>query len=349
MTRDEILHWLNADDPDQLNDLWSAADRMRSEQVGEAVHLRGLIEFANRCQRHCLYCGLRAPNHTVERYRLESDEILACAQVAKRRGYGTVVLQAGEDLSMTTDWLADVIARIKDETALAVTLSVGERPVADYARWRQAGADRYLLRFETSDRTLLRRLHPPRVESTAPTDRLALLVELKELGYEIGGGIMVGLPGQTRASVADDILLFGDLDLDMVGVGCFVPHPGTPLAEDAALGTADTGAARDNDQIPATALQTLKVVALTRLVRPDANIPSSTALATVAGEGHAAGLRCGANVIMPNLTPARCRALYDIYPTHLRDDREDEGELALSAIAACGRTVGTGPGNRGDR
>ena len=339
MDRDAVLAWLRTDDPARLEALWAEADRVRAETVGDAVHLRGLIEISNRCDRRCLYCGLRAPNREIARYALSADEILDRAREANRRGYGTVVLQAGEDLGMSAAWLAEVVRDLKAETGLAVTLSVGERPDADYALWREAGADRYLLRFETSDADLMRRLHPPR--EADPPERPALLRTLRGLGYEIGGGVMVGLPGQTRASLADDVALFAALDLDMIGIGCWVPHPGTPLAREAG-GDAP-------DQAPATALETLKMVALARLACPEANIPSSTALATVAGDGHAAGLRCGANVIMPNLTPGRYRRLYDIYPTGLRDEDAGEGERALAAIRDCGRRVGRGRGDRVSR
>ena len=328
MERDEILDWLRTDDGGRRERLWRRADRVRKEAVGDAVHLRGLIEFGNRCERSCLYCGLRAPNLTLERYALDADTILDRAAEAARRGYGTVVLQSGEDHAVSADWLAGVVARVVRETGLAVTLSVGERPEADYALWRWAGASRYLLRFESSDPTLMQRLHPPRRDDLP--DRVTLLRRLRALGYEIGGGGIVGLPGQSLASLADDIQMFAALDLDMVGVGPFVPHPHTPLGE-----------------LPSPpASLALTVLALARLVCPTANIPSSTALASVAGGSHVSGLRCGANVIMPNLTPLAYRHLYDIYPTKLRDPSADEHGRGLAAIAGCGRTVGRGPGHR---
>jgi len=347
-----ILDWLLCDDEAELGALWAEADRVRREHAGDAVHLRGLVEIASHCDRACLYCGMRQPNRALTRYRLTPLEILDCAREAVRRGYGTLVLQAGEDRSLAAGWVADVVGRIKDETPLAVTLSLGERPVADYALWREAGADRYLLRFETGDPELFRRLHPPRPgEDTGMHGRLALVKELQRLGYETGSGIMVGLPGQTYAGVARDIARFADLDLDMVGIGCYVPHPGTPLGREHAelvAGGAYAAAPAPDAQIPNSARATLQAVALTRLVLPRAHLPASTALATVSEDGYAAGLRRGCNVIMPNLTPDRARRLYDIYPTPLRSDAPDDGDAVLACLAACGRPAGRGPGGRID-
>ncbi len=348
MYDDEILRWLLTRDEARLAWLWTAADRARREHVGAAVHLRGLIEFSNRCDRACLYCGMHRANRDLARYTMSRDEIVAGAREAARRGYGSVVLQSGEALAPAAPWLADVVRAIKATTDLAVTLSVGERPVADHALWREAGADRYLLRFETSDPALLQRLHPPRGDASgAGHPRLAGVRALQELGYETGSGFMVGLPGQTYASVARDIATVRDLELDMVGVGCYVPHPATSLGrEHAALVAAGryTETPRPDGQIPNTALATLAAVALVRLAAPQVHLPASTALATVSEDGYAAGLRRGCNVIMPNLTPDAYRLRYDIYPTPLRGEESDAGAGILRTIEACGRTVGAGPG-----
>ncbi|MBE3070600.1 MAG: [FeFe] hydrogenase H-cluster radical SAM maturase HydE, partial [Planctomycetes bacterium] len=227
MNRDEILTWLREDDPRRLGALWQRADRARAEAVGDAVHLRGLIEISNRCARRCLYCGLRADRAALPRYRLGADEVLACARRAVALGYGTVVLQSGEDDGLTREAVADLVARLKAETPLAVTLGLGERSDADLAAWRRAGADRYLLRFETSNRALYDRIHPPRAGERS--DRLERLERLRDLGYETGGGVMVGIPGQTYADLADDVETFRRLDLDMIGIGPFIAHPDTPL------------------------------------------------------------------------------------------------------------------------
>lgn len=331
----QLAPWLMETDPDRLAALYAAADRVRQEWVGDAVHLRGLIEISNHCVRQCAYCGLRAGNASLTRYRMDAEEILKAAHQAVRFGYGTVVLQSGEDYGVVTGWMAAVVRRIKAETPLAVTLSLGERPERDLAAWREAGADRYLLRFETSDRALYDSLHP--ALGGRPSDRIAILRQLRRLGYETGGGVMVGLPGQTYESLAGDIALFQALDLDMIGIGPFIPHPATPLG----------GAA--GGPVPASESMVYKVMALARILCPEANIPSTTALATInTRSGRELGLQRGANVIMPNLTPARYRRLYEIYPD--KDRIHETGEACNGCLrahlAAIGRHPGRGQGGR---
>jgi biotin synthase len=343
LTQTEILAWLRESDPQRLEDLWQRADEVRRAHVGDAVHLRGLVEISNHCVRQCAYCGLRAGNRPLVRYRMTPDEIVAAARQAVTFGYGTVVLQAGEDFGISAGWMAGIIRCIKEETPLAVTLSLGERADEDLAAWREAGADRYLLRFETSDKALFDRIHPGLRDD--PADRLAILRRLKTLGYETGSGIMVGLPGQTYESVARDLTLFRDLDLDMIGIGPFIAHPGTPLGNGRLVPTPVNG-----EQVPATELMVYKAVALTRLIRPDANIPSTSALATINKyNGRELGLQRGANVVMPNVTPVRYRRLYEIYPAKACiDETGDACSSCLRArIATLGRHVGQGPGGRG--
>jgi biotin synthase len=241
--------------------------------------------------------------------------------------------------------MTEVVRRIKTETPLAVTLSLGERADEDLAAWREAGADRYLLRFETSDRALFDLIHPPLHE--APSDRVAILRRLKALGYEAGSGIMVGLPGQSYESVARDLALFRELDLDMIGIGPFIPHPSTPLGNGEVCPKPVNG-----EQAPATELMVYKAVALTRLVCPEANIPSTTALATInKRNGRELGLRRGANVVMPNLTPVKYRRLYEIYPAKacITETGEACNGCLHARIAAIGRQLGQGPGGRGTR
>jgi biotin synthase len=343
LTRDEILSWLRERKPSRIRHLYELANRVRSQHVGDAVHMRGLIEISNRCVRQCAYCGLRAHNHAVTRYRMKREEIIECARLAKRLGYGTVVMQAGEDPALTGPWIAGIVRQIKSETGLAITLSLGERDEEDLRLWKLAGADRYLLRFETSDPALFAAIHP--VRRDGDPDRIELLSRLKSLGYEAGGGIMVGIPGQSYASIASDILAFRGLDLDMIGIGPYIPHPATPLG---------TGALRppvaEGEQVPATEEMVLKVVALTRIVCPDANLPSTTALATInKKEGRRHGLLCGANVVMPNLTPVRYRAMYEIYPAKscIDESAQDCSVCLRAQIRSIGREVGTGPGGRG--
>ena len=341
MNRAEILRWLREDDPGSLKELWARADAVRREHVGDAVHVRGLVEISNHCARRCAYCGISVANLGLARYRMTAAEIAACARRTTALGYGTVVLQSGEDAGIRREWLAGVVRRIKAELPLAVTLSLGERSDDDLAAWRTAGADRYLLRFETSDAALYERIHPPL--AGRPSDRLAILKRLADLGYEVGSGVMIGIPGQTFAVLAADLARFAGLDLDMIGVGPFIPHPAT------ALGRGELGPAPAGEQVPNTELMTYKVVALARLVCPDANIPSTTALATVnPASGRELGLARGANVVMPDLTPSKYRALYEIYPGKacLRETPVVGDDGVRSRIERMGRRVGAGPGPR---
>jgi biotin synthase len=273
---------------------------------------------------------------------MTEEEILASATLARDYGYGTVVMQAGEDFGITREWMAHLIRRIKAETGRAITLSLGERPFEDLEDWREAGADRYLLRFETSDRELYRLIHPSRPGTVS--DRIAILRQLQALGYEAGSGVLIGIPGQTYDNLADDILLFRELDLDMIGMGPFIPHPETPLGRGEC-----TRIVPAEDQVPPTEHMTYKAVALTRLMCPEANIPSTTALATInKANGREYGLMRGANVVMPNLTPPRYRALYEIYPAKACIDEtaaQCQGCL-FARIKSIGREVGKGPGGR---
>lgn len=345
MGKDEIVAWLQEDGEEALARLWRKADDARRANVGDAVHLRGLIEISNVCVRHCSYCGLRAANSKLHRYRMSAAEIMACVGQAVRFGCGTVVMQAGEDDGILTEWMGGLVRRIKKETDLAVTLSLGERPVEDFAAWREAGADRYLLRFETSNRLLYEKIHSPR--SGGETDRLAILKALQGLGYETGSGAMIGIPGQTYDDVANDLLLFRDMDLDMIGVGPYIPHPDTPLGK-----AGPEFYAPDGLQAPGSEAMTYKVVALSRLLCPEANIPSTTALATIHGaNGRELGLLRGANVVMPNLTPVPYRSLYEIYPNKacIRENPPQSFLCLRQRVRAIGRTVGTGKGGRTGR
>jgi biotin synthase len=250
-------------------------------------------------------------------------------------------MQAGEDTGITREWLADVIRAVKSETPLAVTLSMGERDDLELQTWRAAGADRYLLRFETSDPELYDRIHPA-APSGPDLNRVEILLRLRELGYETGSGVMVGVPGQSYAMLARDITLFKRLDLDMIGLGPYISHPDTPLGRQARP-------LAPGQQVPNTDAITYKALALTRLARPDANIPATTALATVnKTSGRELGLRRGANVVMPNLTPAQYRRLYAIYPDKAGAEAGTEAfhRALLDRLEAIGRRPGQGRGDR---
>lgn len=336
-----ILDWLRTDDPARLEELWGRADDARRHNVGDQVHLRALVEFSNHCRRRCAYCGLRAPAD-VQRYRMTAGEIVDCAERAARRGCGTIVLQSGEDPGMTADWLAELIGEIKARTPLAVTLSVGERSDDELALWRSAGADRYLLRFETSEQELYDLIHPK--FGSGLKNRLYVLDVLRRLGYETGSGVMVGIPGQTYDTLAGDIELFRTLDLDMIGVGPYIAHPATPLGRGEWIRPAPP-----SEQVPNTELMTCKTVALARLACPQANMPSTTALATInQANGRELGLTRGANVVMPNLTPVKYRALYEIYPQKTGADATSSESRALlnAQLRAIGRIAGKGQGGR---
>ncbi|HRX85460.1 MAG TPA: [FeFe] hydrogenase H-cluster radical SAM maturase HydE [Phycisphaerae bacterium] len=339
LSRATINHWLCEHDPRRLEELWAEADRTRSAWVGDAVHLRGLIEVSNHCVRACHYCGIRAENAGVTRYRLTHEQVMTAARAALAFGCGTVVLQAGEDRGLSAGAVAAMIRGIKALGDIAVTLSLGERSDVEFAQWRAAGADRYLLRIETSNETLYRAVHPPR--GRQPSERKAMLARLRALGYAIGSGVLVGLPGQTWSDLADDIVFLEERALDMIGVGPFIAHPATPLG-------AQPAEAGGTEQVPADELTTCKVMALARLACPWANIPSTTALSALDPErGRESGLKRGANVVMPNFTPLPYRAFYEIYPGKAAcgDEPDRVAERLKDRITRLGRPIAAGRGD----
>lgn len=346
LTRAQALDWLRESNRSTLEILWRTADDVRGACVGGAVHLRGLVEISSYCGRSCGYCGLRAQNRSLDRYRLSAEEVLACAREAHALGYGTVVMQSGEDYGIEASWLADIVREVKRTTPLAVTLSLGERDDEELLLWKEAGADRYLLRFETSDPELYDLIHPAPLGRPGRS-RVEILQALRQMGYEVGSGVMVGIPGQTYETLADDLELFRELDLDMIGVGPYLPHPLTPLARGVWVRRVP-----HDEQVPNTELMTYKMLALTRLACPEANIPSTTALATVnTARGRELGLMRGANVVMPNVTPTRHRERYEIYPGKacVSETAEECKGCLAARIRSIGRTVGKGPGGRARR
>ena len=291
LSKNEIVELLK---DDQYNDeLFKAADRVRKKYVGDEVHLRGLIEFSNICKQNCLYCGLRRDNKNIKRYRLKPEQIINFAKNARNLGYRTVVLQSGEDDFFNVERMTKIIKSIK-QLDVAITLSIGEKTREEYKAYKEAGADRYLLRIETTDKELYEKLDP----NMSHENRKRCLKDLKELGYEVGTGCLIGLPGQTIESIADDILFFKEIDADMIGVGPFIPNPDTPLKNEKG-GTFELS---------------LKVMAITRILMPDINIPATTAMETLNVNGRLIALRSGANVVMPNVTEGEYRKLYALYP-----------------------------------
>jgi len=326
LTRDDIKTLLALEQQDLLESLFSRADIIRQKYVGNDVHLRGLIEFSNICRKNCRYCGIRSGNSQLKRYRMSIDDIVACAKLVKDYGYKTVVLQSGEDPFYSVDILVDLIQKIKQETNLAITLSIGERKREEYQQLFAAGADRFLLRFETSNLTLYQSLHP----DSDFNQRIQCLIWLKEIGFQVGSGVMVGLPGQTLQDLAQDIIKFKELDLDMIGIGPYISHPDTPLA-----GSAN-----------GTVAMTLKVIALTRIVTRNTHIPATTALATLSPEdGREKALQAGANVVMPNITPIKYRELYDLYPNKTNEAANSSHNYLREKITKIGRSISTDYGH----
>lgn len=298
LSKKDIIDILKSPD----NTVFKEADLIRKQFVGDGVHLRGLIEFSNICKRGCLYCGLQSSNKSVKRYRLSKSEILNIAKKGVDEGFKTIVLQSGEDDFFDTKLMCEIISGIKD-LDVAVTLSLGEKTFEEYKAYKEAGADRYLLRIETTDVNLYEQMHP----YADFQNRKRCLFDLKRLGFETGTGCLVGLPNQTLKSMADDIFFFKELDADMIGIGPFIPHPKTPL-KDAACGDLNLA---------------IKVMALTRIVLKDINIPATTAMETLAPNGRLLALQSGANVVMPNLTDDFHRKLYEIYPDKAITKRND--------------------------
>lgn len=324
-SRNDIIEILK---DDSNNDwLFSLADKTREEYVGDEVHLRGLIEFSNICKRQCKYCGLRSEDKYIDRYRISKDDIISYAEHAANMGYKTIVLQSGEDEYYNTDLMCEIIEGIK-KLGVALTLSIGEKTYEEYKAFKDAGADRYLIRIETTDRNLYKQMHP----NMDFDNRVRCLKDLGRLGYEVGTGCLVGLPGQTIESLAEDILFFKEINADMVGIGPFIPHPHTPL----------------KDEQTGSFTLALKVMALTRILLKDINIPATTAMETLNPNGRIIALQSGANVVMPNVTTTEYRAKYEIYPNKICiNENPDKCRGCISAkIQSIGRTISTSQGFR---
>ena len=279
-----------------FNHLRNKATQIAQEQFGFGIYTRGLIEISSYCRNNCYYCGLRRDNRNATRYRLAPDDILACCLDGYRVGLRTFVLQGGEDSFFTDSLLVDLISQIKSHCPeAAITLSLGERPTESYQRLYDAGASRYLLRHEAANASLYSQIHPAEMSHD---NRINCIKALMTIGYQTGMGMMVGVPGQTVSHLVDDLLLMEQLRPQMIGIGAFIPHPNTPL------GNYPSGNLR----------LTLVIIAIARLMLPNALIPATTALATLTPDGYIQGILSGANVVMPNITPFAQRAKYEIYP-----------------------------------
>lgn len=297
-------------------DLFAAADRVRRAQYGTDVYIRGLIEFTNYCKNDCYYCGIRHGNRKAARYRLTQEQILACCAEGYALGFRTFVLQGGEDPYFTDDRLCAIVAAIRrNHPDCAITLSVGERSHESYRRLFEAGTNRYLLRHETADPAHYSRLHPANLRAE---NRQACLFDLKSIGYQVGAGFMVGSPYQTTDNLIADLRFLEKLQPDMIGIGPYITHAETPFA------------GQKNGSLELT----LRLLAILRLMFPYVLLPATTALGTIHPEGRELGLKAGANVVMPNLSPTDVRALYTLY-----ENKICTGEEAAQCIGCLRRRV----------
>ena len=307
LTDDEFMEILTRNDINAL--LAQKARDVREKYYGKDVYIRGLIEFTSYCKNNCHYCGIRRDNKNAERYRLTKEEIIACADIGYKLGFRTFVLQGGEDAYFTDDVMADIVSGIKSKYPdCAITLSIGERTKKSYQRLFDAGAERYLLRHETADKAHYNMLHPKEMSCE---NRVQCLKDLKDIGYQIGAGMMIGSPGQTKEHLLTDIRFLQEIQPDMVGIGPFIPHHDTPYANEKG-GTLE---------------ETLRLLSIIRLILPYCLLPATTALGTISPNGREKGILAGANVVMPNLSPKDVRGKYLLY-----DNKICTGDEAAECI-----------------
>lgn len=328
-TPDEIYYLLQHCDETHLAFINEKAREVARIHFGNKIYIRGLIEVGNCCRNDCYYCGIRKSNRHIERYRLDKETILACCEEGYRLGFRTFVLQGGEEGSRSDNFIIDTVSSIRKAfPEVAITLSLGEKPTSTYEAFFQAGANRYLLRHETHNEAHYRRLHP---QEMSLANRLRCLNDLKRIGFQTGTGIMVGSPGQTLDNLLEDILFIQELQPEMIGIGPYLPHHDTPFAQ----------------MPPGNMEQTLLLLSIFRLMHPQALIPSTTALATLAENGRERGILAGANVVMPNLSPVFQRSKYTLYDNKASMGAEAaEGLLLLEQkLKKIGYTIDMGRGD----
>ena len=320
LTDAELLEVITSEEAGTNALLATEADKLRRKYYGNKVYIRGLIEFTNYCKNNCYYCGIRAGNKCAQRYRLTQEQILACCREGYRLGFRTFVLQGGEDPYFTDERVCELVAAIrKQHPDCAITLSIGEKERASYAAYFAAGANRYLLRHETATDEHYKMLHP---ESMSLANRKRCLLDLKDIGYQVGSGFMVGSPYQRPEHLLADLRFLQELEPDMIGIGPYITHAETPFAK----------------QKSGTAEQTLRLLSMLRLLFPYALLPATTALGTITPDGRERGLQAGGNVVMPNLSPVDVRKLYDLYENKLCTD--EEAAQCRSCLEARVRSVG---------
>ncbi|MBT3955533.1 MAG: [FeFe] hydrogenase H-cluster radical SAM maturase HydE [Elusimicrobiaceae bacterium] len=308
ISKQEIIELLNTENS-QAQELRKKAYKIKSDTIGKNVYLRALIEFTNACEKDCYYCGLRKSNADVKRYLLSEDEIFDLAMFAHENKFGSIALQSGEVLDKNyVKNFGKLLAKIKQKTNnnLRIVLSCGEQSKEVYKHWRECGGDRYLLRIETTNPKIYEKIHPNDDKHNFQA-RLDCLQHLRDVGFQVGSGMMVGLPYQNLEDIADDLLFLKEFDIDMCGLGPFIEHSKTPLYE-------------KRNEIPSRdkRLQlALNSVAILRMLMPDINIASATSLDALAKNGREQGILAGANVIMPNITPERCRESYNLYERNI--------------------------------
>jgi biotin synthase len=329
----DIITLLSSQTPEELTVLYNQAYTVKSKFIGKIVHLRGIIEFSNLCTRDCFYCGIRKSNKNVNRFRLNKDNILRDAQWIYDNNYGSVVLQSGErDDKEFIIFVEDILKEIKKigNGALGITISLGEQTKETYERWFNAGAHRYLLRIESSKPELFNKIHP---QQSSFKKRIKCLNYLKESGYQVGTGVMIGLPEQTIEDLANDILFFKQFDIDMIGMGPFIPHHDTPMGKYA-----------KNFNSKKQLQLGLKMIAATRIVLKDVNIAAATALQALNPDGRELGLKAGANIIMPNVTPTEYRASYQLYDNkpNLNENSDQTRNNLEEQIFTLGESINYG-------
>lgn len=334
----EIIQLLSLESPDEIEQLRSSAEKVLLNLRGDKVYFRGLIEFSNICRCDCNYCGIRKSNISVDRYTLSKEQIVSSAIWCGEQGYGSVVLQSGERNDPAfIDFVEDCILSIKQgcrstklPNGVGITLSCGEQTEETYRRWFDAGAHRYLIRIEASNPALYESLHPA---SQPQQPRIDCLKILKRIGYKVGTGVMIGLPGQTIENLADDILFFKEIGADMIGMGPYIVHHATPMAHYKEEIAAQSEKIFQMSQ---------KMIAVTRLTLKDVNIAASTALQAMKEDGRETGLTFGANIIMPQVTPVEVRKNYLLYEGKpCLDENAEQCRTCLSLrVASVGRTIG---------